>query len=166
MRNLLPLIWRGNSERYRLLGSKCEHCGGEFFPQRSLCPHCRRGGKIITMPMPRQGKIVSFTLVHSAPKGFELETPYFLAIIELANGVRLLTQIVDSPAERVKTGAFVKMVFRKIFEDDAEGIIAYGYKFKVVQTVEQTPKPAQTKMIQNNPNKPGKPSLKPQKSKN
>ena len=132
MRKFLSMIWRRIPERYNLIGSKCDSCGAEFFPQRKLCHACRRKGKLSTVPMPREGKIYSFTEVHSAPSGFEHESPYFLALVELSNGVRLLTQLVDSPAERVKVGAKVAVVFRKIFEDDAEGAIAYGYKFKVV----------------------------------
>ena len=131
MRKLLPLIWRGNKERYRLLGSVCEGCGKDYFPQRRICPNCRRGGKLVEKQMPREGKILSYTLVHSAPAGFELESPYFLAVIELANGVKVLSQLADSPAAKVEIGAPVKMVFRKIFEDDDEGAIAYGYKFTV-----------------------------------
>ena len=82
--------------------------------------------------MPREGKIVTFSEVFSAPYGFELETPYFIAIIELKNGARLLSQIVDSEKEKIKIGAMVKKVFRKISDIDPEGPIAYGYKFKIV----------------------------------
>lgn len=131
MRKLLPLIWRGNKERYRLIGSACGACGAEYFPQRKICPNCRRKGNLVEKKMPEEGKILSYTLVHSAPAGFELESPYHLALIELANGVRVLAQLADSPADKVAIGAPVKMVFRKIFEDDTEGAIAYGYKFTV-----------------------------------
>ena len=134
MRNLLPLIWRGNKERYRLVGSQCDCCGKEYFPQRKICPTCRRKGKLVEKKMPEQGKILSYTLVHSAPAGFELESPYHLALIELSNGIRVLSQLADTPADKVTIGANVKMVFRKIFEDDEEGAIAYGYKFTVVDT--------------------------------
>ncbi len=152
MRNLLPLIWRGNKERYRLFGSVCETCGQEYFPQRRICPACRRKGKLVEKQMPHEGKIISYTLVHSAPAGFELESPYHLALIELANGVRVLSQLADSPADKVSIGAPVKMVFRKIFEDDDEGAIAYGYKFTVIG---EAPKTVAAQKQQKT--KPGKP---------
>ncbi len=82
--------------------------------------------------MPLQGKIYSFTLVNASPVGFEFETPYFIAIIELDNGVKVLSQVVDSEEEKVKIGAPVKVVFRRIQTDGEQGAIAYGYKFKVV----------------------------------
>lgn len=131
MRHALPLIWRRIPERYRLIGNKCTNCGTEYFPERIVCPKCRRNGKLEAKAMPRSGKIFSFSEVHAALKGFEHETPYTLAIVELENGVRLMTQIVDSPVEKVKIGAAVKVVFRRIFADNDEGAIAYGFKFKV-----------------------------------
>ena len=131
MREALPLIWRRIPERYNLVGTKCTNCNTPYFPQRRICPNCRRKGKMVVEKMPEEGFIYSFSEVHSAPGGFEQETPYYLAIVELKNGVKILTQVVDSPKEKVIIGAPVEMVFRKIFEDGEEGVIAYGYKFKV-----------------------------------
>ena len=131
MMEALPLLWRRIPERYNMLGSKCLTCGTPYFPQRKLCPKCRRKGNIVKEMMPEEGTIYSFTEVHTGPKGFEQETPYFLAMVELTNGVRVLSQLVDSPKEKVAIGTPVKRVFRKISEDGEEGIIAYGYKFKI-----------------------------------
>ena len=128
----LPLHWRKYPERYRLEGNVNEETGQEFFPARVVDPTAGRKGKLTAKEMPRDGKILSWTLVFVGPQGFENETPYFLAIVELTNKVRILTQIVDSEAEKVKIGAKVRKVFRKISDIDAEGAIAYGYKFKVV----------------------------------
>ena len=138
MRRALPLIWRKSLERYRLRGCACENCKTDYFPPRKVCPKCRRKGRIVPKMMPTEGKIYSYSLVHAAPSGFEVEAPYHIAIVELKNGVRLLTQIVDSDVAKVKEGAAVKMVFRKIFEDEEEGAIAYGYKFKVVARIPAT----------------------------
>ncbi len=133
MNGSLPLLWRRFSERYNLAGNKCKTCGTSFFPARKVCPKCRRKGKLADEAMPRTGKIVSWTQCFSGPTGFEHETPYFIAIIELDNRARLLSQIVDSDEKKVKTGARVKKVFRKINDSDKAGPIAYGYKFKIVE---------------------------------
>lgn len=128
----LPLIWRKFGERYDLDGNFCETCKTAFFPARMVCPNCRRKGKLVEQKMPKTGKIITFTEIFSGPAGFENETPYFIAIIELQNKARLLSQIVDSEKEKIKIGAKVEKVFRKISDIDPEGPIAYGYKFKVV----------------------------------
>lgn len=128
----LPLNWRKYPERYNLVGNHCETCNSDFFPARVICPKCRRKGKLVEKEMPRGGKIVSYTKLFVAPKGFELQAPYFLAIIDLGNGAHVLSQIIDSDDEKVKIGAHVKKVFRKINDTAPEGIISYGYKFKVI----------------------------------
>lgn len=97
---------------------------------------------MVSKQMPREGKILSFTQVHAAPAGFELEAPYWLALIELKNGVCILAQVADSPMEKIIIGAPVAMVFRKIFEDEKHGAIAYGYKFKVAEPAKAAKKKA------------------------
>ena len=132
MNHPLPLIWRMIPEKYYLQGTHCSNCKADYFPSRQVCPRCRRHGKLSAKKMPKTGKIYSFTEVHAAPTGFEYEAPYFLAIIELENGVRILAQVVDTPKEEIKVGAKAEMRFRRVGEDDAESVISYGYKFAVV----------------------------------
>ena len=132
VQNSLPLLWRRFPERYNLHGNRCENCGTSFFPRRGVCPNCRRKGKLVAEEMPRTGNIVSWTEVHVGPAGFENEAPYILAIVELSNKARLLTQIVDSENGSVKIGSRVAKCFRRIATAGEEGPIAYGYKFKVV----------------------------------
>ncbi|MFH1256005.1 MAG: Zn-ribbon domain-containing OB-fold protein [Candidatus Diapherotrites archaeon] len=132
MDGALPLIWRNFPERYNLIGNKCQTCGTNYFPARPICPNCRRKGKMVEKQMPKTGTIISFTKVFTGPSGFENETPYMLALIELDGGARLLSQIVDSDEKKISIGAKVKKVFRKISDTEAEGVIAYGYKFKVL----------------------------------
>ena len=95
-------------------------------------PELQRKGKLVETDTPFTGKIVSWTEVFAAPFGFENEIPYFIAIIELDNKAKILSQVVDSPREKIKTGVKVTKIFRKISDIDPEGAIAYGYKFKVV----------------------------------
>ena len=133
MTNTSSSLWREIPERYNLMGSKCETCGTSFFPERSICPKCRRRGKIVLQPMPHEGTIESFTEIHSPPRGYENEAPYFLAIVRLVNGAKVLSQIVDSDRQRIKLGAKATMRFRKLLEAGEEGTIAYGFKFKIIQ---------------------------------
>jgi hypothetical protein len=126
-----PLMARLQPERYTLLGTHCENCKGDYFPQTHLCPKCRRKGKLSAKLMPRTGKIYSWSKLTSGPKGFESQTPYFLGMVELDNGVKLLTQIVDSTDDAVTIGAPVEMMFRRVQSGEHDDAIAYGYKFRV-----------------------------------
>ncbi len=81
--------------------------------------------------MPKTGKIMTYTELHEPLPGFEAQAPFFLAVVELENGSRVLTQVVDSPHEAVRTGAKVKATVRRVRVDGESGQIIYGYKFTV-----------------------------------
>jgi uncharacterized OB-fold protein len=132
MKESIPLTWRRIPERYRLLGTRCANCNTHYFPKRSICPKCRRRGKIEDVRYSGKGKVYSFTEICSPPQGFEEQAPYVLAIIELDEGARLTGQIVDAHKADVKIGSRVDQVFRVIQRDDPEGLIHYGFKFKLV----------------------------------
>lgn len=132
-----PRFWRALDQRYNLIGVRCERCGDAIFPSRSLCPKCRHlsVGKLRAEQFSGDGEVVSFTTVHVAPLGFELQTPYVLAIVKLAEGPKLTTQIVDCKPDEVKIGMKVHKVFRRVTEDGEAGVIHYGYKFSPVRNV-------------------------------
>jgi hypothetical protein len=64
------------------------------------------------------------------PRGYEFQVPYIIGLVELEDGVKILTQIVDVFPEEIQVGMPVEMVFRKVREAGVEGIIEYGYKFR------------------------------------
>jgi len=128
----VPKYWRNIGSHYRLEGIKCRSCGRESYPPRSSCPYCHSKDVEVTA-LPTKGKIVSYSLLRSPPKGFEEYVPYYVAVVELDNGVRVFGMLTDvfSP-EEIKEGARVEAVFRKISEDGEEGLIHYGLKFRPV----------------------------------
>ena len=96
-----PLSWRLSKERFKLAGSSVN------------------------------GTIESFTVIYNAPQGFEGKIPYVLALINLENGEKVVSQVVDS--EKVEIGMNVEPCLRKIYADGTDGIINYGTKFKVIR---------------------------------
>ncbi len=133
MKESIPLTWRRIPERYRLKGTKCVTCSSSYFPPRVVCPKCRRKGKLETVHFKGTGKIYSFTEISSAAEGFEEQVPYVLAVVELDEGARLLGQVVDARKEDVSVGSKVESVFRKIQSEDPEGLLHYGFKFRLVK---------------------------------
>lgn len=74
------------------------------------------------------GKLVSFSCVHVPPTGFEEQTPYFIGLIELKDGSRIVGQIIAS--QKPKIGQKMKAVFRILNSQEKEGIVHYGLKFR------------------------------------
>ena len=74
---------------------------------------------------------MTYTVLHEPLPGYEAQTPLYLAVVKLDNGARMLTQIVDSPEDAVKTGAKVRATVRRARVDGESGQIIYGYKFVI-----------------------------------
>ncbi|MDO5851064.1 MAG: Zn-ribbon domain-containing OB-fold protein [Methanobacteriaceae archaeon] len=123
--------WRHNAQRYNLIGTKCNTCNEVFFPKRVICPNCRSHGKIEDIQFKGTGKIYSYSTIHTPTPEFKINSPYTVAIVETDEGAKITTQIVDCNPENINIGDDVEVVFRKIKEEGKEGVISYGYKFKL-----------------------------------
>lgn len=119
--------WREIPKRYRLEAGKCEKCGKVYFPARQICPECK-GTSMIQTNLPSEGKVLTTTVINVAPAQWRKLVPYAMGIVELDNGTRITTQIVDCDPQDVKIGMRVRLEFRRIQEDGPSGTIAYGYK--------------------------------------
>jgi len=80
--------------------------------------------------MSGRGAVYSYSLVHSAPAGFEAYEPYVVALIKLEEGPLVTAQLTDVEPDEVTIGMPVEMVTRKLCEDGDEGLISYSYKFR------------------------------------
>ena len=126
----VPRYWREEKPRYRLLGEKCAACGVRYFPKTPVCTcGCT---EFKPYKLPEAGKVVSWTVIRSPPEGYEKYAPYVVGLIELDDGMRLLSQLTDVAPEQVKSGMKVEAILRKVKEDGQAGIIQYGYKFRPV----------------------------------
>jgi scaffold protein (connect acetoacetyl-CoA thiolase and HMG-CoA synthase) len=123
--------WRHIPQRYSLIGSKCLHCGKVFFPKRVICPECRRKGNLEDIKLCGEGIIHTYSVIHAPTEDFKIISPYVVAIVELKEGAKITTQIVDCNPGDVEIGNKVEMVFRKIKEEGDDGVISYGYKFRI-----------------------------------
>ncbi|UCD02644.1 MAG: Zn-ribbon domain-containing OB-fold protein [Candidatus Aenigmatarchaeota archaeon] len=125
--------WRKFKERYGLVGSKCESCKHYFYPTSIICPKCRRKGKVKEYKFSGKGQVFSHTTIRVAPEGFESYIPYVVAIVELEEGAKVVSQVVDRSPEDVGIGMPVEVCFRKIREEGKSGLVLYGFKFRPVK---------------------------------
>jgi uncharacterized OB-fold protein len=132
-----PMHWRRYKERYNLLGTKCEVCGNTFFPLRTICPNCRRDGKTEPVQFSGRGKVFTYTIIRVPSEEFRPYAPYVIGIIELEEGPKVTSQIVDCRVESVYIGMPVESCFRKLTAQGSEGIINYGFKFRPIYEAQQ-----------------------------
>jgi uncharacterized OB-fold protein len=127
-RGSVPMSWRLAKNRYMMVGTVCKHCGAKHFPPRSVCMEC--GKETEKFQLTGEGKIESYTVIHTAPEGFEKHAPYAIALVKLKEGPVISGHVVNK--ELIDIGKHVRMVFRKLYEDGAAGVINYGFKFEVI----------------------------------
>lgn len=131
-RSSVPLYWRLQKAKYNLIGTQCITCKSLYFPPRSVCPKCRSKGFTKQYKFKPSGTIASYTIIRTAPEGFENLVPYAIAVIKLEEGPQVSGLVVDPP-EKVSTGKKVLATFRRIYEDGKDGIIHYGLKWKLAE---------------------------------
>jgi uncharacterized protein len=138
-------FWRETPRRYNLGGSKCATCGTVYFPPRPVCPACPQHrqsiGKMAPFQLSGRGEVLSYTVVHEAAEGFEMQVPYVLALVKTDEGPVLTGQVVDLEPEAIRIGLRVRATFRKLREEGAAGVIHYGYKFAPADDGERTAGP-------------------------
>lgn len=126
-------FWRETPRRYNLGASRCTVCQSVYFPPRSVCPTCSAHrqslGKMEALQLSGEGEVVTYTVVHEAAEGFEMQVPYVLAIVHTVEGPLLTGQVVNVSPEEVRIGLKVRATFRKLREEGPAGVIHYGYKF-------------------------------------
>ncbi|MDT0496145.1 Zn-ribbon domain-containing OB-fold protein [Algiphilus sp. W345] len=93
----------------RLLLRHCRDCGRHHHYPRELCPHC--GSDSLDWEAARgTGTIYSYTIARRpAGPAFKPDTPYVVAIIELDEGARLMSNLVTSDVEAVRIGQRVDL---------------------------------------------------------
>ncbi len=80
----------------QLVGSECADCGHRLFPTAAVCPGCM-SENMKRLPLSRQGKLYSFTVLRQAPPGFE--SPSIIAYVDMPEGVRVFTHLDMQPGE-------------------------------------------------------------------
>ncbi len=98
-------------------------------PPRNICPNCRRESDIVDYKFRGEGILKSYTIVRKSTDDYGDKTPYVIGIIELEEGPRLTSQIVNCNPENVEIGMKVVSCYRKLQEEGEDGLISYGVKF-------------------------------------
>ncbi len=94
----------------KLMGGKCKKCGKLHFPPRPLCNSCFSKDFTWT-ELPKNGKLLTYTIIHVAPPQFQIMAPYAMGIVQLDNGLKVPGMIKDAPFDQIKIGMKLSLVF-------------------------------------------------------
>src|SRR4029453_6934512 len=101
----------------RLAAQRCTACGHLRFPPSVICPKCLAEAHEWTT-LSGRGHIYSFIVVHRPQHpAFFADAPYNVAIVELDEGIRLHTNVVECANEDLHIGMPVEVVFERIDDE-------------------------------------------------
>ena len=92
----LTADWWEATREHRLTVQSCGSCGHVQHPPRGLCTACGATEGLAQVDAAGTATVDSFTVVHPAPPA-DLETPYVVARVRLAEGPILLTNLMTGP---------------------------------------------------------------------
>jgi hypothetical protein len=111
-------FWEAAKE-HRLLIPRCKACKQFWFPPSKLCPHCL-SDDVDWETVSGRGHIYSFVVFHRVyHPAFAGEVPYVVAIVQLEEGPRMLTNIVGVPVDQVRCNMAVSVVFDDVSDEIA-----------------------------------------------
>ena len=109
------LFWQGCG-RSELLLQRCLSCRSYRHPPSPICDTCL-SSENEWVPASGQGTVYSFVIVRESLRGWKFAVPYVVAIIELAEGRHMLSNVVGIPVEHVQIGMRVRVFFERVNEE-------------------------------------------------
>lgn len=112
-----------------LLGSRCGDCRETILGVSTLCPNCG-SIELTTLPLSREGILWTYTIVRYKPPGdycgVEPFVPFGLGLVELPEGIRILTPL-GTNVDELSIGQ--SLVFRPTILQTSNGdeLIAFEY---------------------------------------
>jgi len=95
-------FWDGCA-RGELMLQRCRDCDQPYFYPRQICPACG-STNVEWFTASGRATLYSYVINHRPAPGFEADAPYAIAVVELAEGPRMMTNIVgvpNTPAELI-----------------------------------------------------------------
>lgn len=103
--------WWEALKRHELYVQRCRDCGELRYYPRAQCTECL-SPKTEWLKCSGRGTVYTFTVTNQnqAP-GFRESLPYIMAYVELDEGLKMLTNIIDCRPEEAKIGMPVEVVY-------------------------------------------------------
>jgi len=103
-------FWEGCS-RNELLLQQCSACRKFRHPPSAVCPNCL-SAEYAWVPASGRGTLYTFAIVRQAlANAWEDKVPYTVAVVELEEGPRFLTELIDVTPDDVTIGMPVEVTF-------------------------------------------------------
>jgi len=116
-----------DDEHPALLGSRCTACRKVHFPRADACTYCATE-EPEPVELSGPGTLWAWTAVTAAPPGYEGEVPFGIGVVELPEGVRVITRLTESDPAALAAGQPMELRVVPLHRnDDGDDVVTYAF---------------------------------------
>lgn len=105
-------------KRHELKLQRCADCDKYLQPPRPMCPECRSMTSLEWVPASGRGTVYSFVTFTTDRMAYPaIKVPYSVVLVELEEGVRLISNMSDTDPDDVYFGMPVEVTFDDLADD-------------------------------------------------
>jgi uncharacterized OB-fold protein len=124
-RPIAPGLFTETADGWRLVAGECRACRRLHFPLAAWCPYCG-GADTARRPVGPTGRLFLHTAVQSAPPGYRGPLPYGFGIVELSEGLRVVTRLTEHDPARLSPGLAMRLVVETL-AGDGDPVLTYAF---------------------------------------
>jgi uncharacterized OB-fold protein len=111
----------------RLIGGLCDSCRRHHFPLLTTCPYCSAQA-VREARLSATGSLWGWTAVTTAPPGYRGEVPFGFGVVELPEGLRVITRLTEPQPDRLERGQPMCLVLAPLHVDDeGRSVVTYAF---------------------------------------
>ncbi|MBV8979786.1 MAG: OB-fold domain-containing protein [Acidimicrobiia bacterium] len=111
----------------RLIGGNCAACGRHQFPRGPLCPYCG-SDEVDEALLSPSGTLWMWTAVTAPPPGYRGDVPYGFGVVELPEGLRVITRLAESDPSALTFGQAVTLQLVRLHsDDDGNDVVTWAF---------------------------------------
>jgi uncharacterized OB-fold protein len=110
-----------------LIGGRCEKCGCHHFPAARVCPYCG-AAEVARVELSDTGALWGWTAVTAPPPGYAGEVPFGFGVVELPEGLRVISRVEAPDPARLSFGTPVRFALAPLHtDDDGTQVVTYTF---------------------------------------
>ncbi len=121
-----PGLFDETATGVHLLGSRCSRCDRYLFPRGELCPFCS-SSDVEPVVLSDTGTLWGWTVVHTAPPGYDGPVPFGFGVVELPEGLRVITRL-ELSEQDFDVGQPMRLDVAALHDtDDGDTVVTYTF---------------------------------------
>jgi uncharacterized OB-fold protein len=122
-----PGLFRDDGDGPRLIGARCSSCERRAFPFADTCPWCGTDATREVLLAPT-GTLWTWTAVTAPPPGYSGPVPYGFGVVQLDDGVRVITRLTEADPDALSFGQPMTLVLEMVdHEENGDDIVTWAF---------------------------------------